>query len=219
MDKLELQKLYKIYYKQKMTRSTLIQFSVGPSTFRAYSDLNPKKIFSIWHIKFTKSLIKKRKNISFPKLHKAACKSLENTWYNECSSTDKKKAKKFFKEKPHLIFKLVDLYFKHIPLLINEISKDLKKEIINNSNVPLDKYVYEYLLSKKKFPKNRDLFKNEFGVIPNSMGTKPKNGKKWLAMYNRTQEIIKDYIDEQYGGLPRISFDLLAWDNKNNNFL
>ena len=183
------------YYSKSFDTHSLVEFSVGTSTIRAFrkSDKHVKKyqplsLYRVWALGYLESNIFKEQINSqnnFEVFRLNALNNLMLYWKN----TDGGKPE-FYK-----FNKLVDLLFKFLPLWDTDTLDKQKKEwIFKNTNVPLDKFSLELL----------DKYHTKIKI------------KKPISMNSVTNEQSYDTfqlaIKEVCGDLPVILFDLYAWD-------
>lgn len=188
-------KLYEEFYSQKLNLQYLQFISAGPSTFRAfrkniaYKTSSPSKIFKDWMSNYIENLNTKG---SFKKMHNDAVLSLSKYWIQEAKID-------LIKSQPHLIYKLVDLFFKHAPLYMHmsaKVADFIKKECYP----ALDSLVYYWL----KIDNNVSFGKYKLS----SMGDWPKDKYTYKEWHNYCQKEIKKLCLSK----PPIIYDLYAWN-------
>jgi|JI10StandDraft_1071094.scaffolds.fasta_scaffold759982_1 hypothetical protein len=185
--------LEKKYYSKNFDTHSLVEYSVGTSTIRAFrknkgyvKKYQPLSIYRVWAVNYLDDTKNKNRINSikdFQKLRNQALENLMKYWKDIDES----------KPEFYLFNKLIDLLFKCLPLW-DSLENNKKKWIYNNTNVPLDKYSLE-LLNK---------------YIPDLKIKKP------ISMNSVTNKAVYDYLQLEIKklckDLPVILFDLYAWD-------
>lgn len=193
----EAKRLTSRYLELPLDSKTLIKNSVGSSTIRAfransgdYIKYKPLSIYRTWAQDFlNENMINavKARN-HYSIIRNQALEILEKYWV----STDGGKPK-FYQ-----FNKLLDLFFKFLPRW-NELDSDSQLWLFNNAHVPLDTY------SLKKLRENS----TEIIIKPNATMS--------FVTDKKLYDDIQDEIKRLCGDYPPILFDLIAWDNKENN--
>lgn len=186
-----------LFFKENLSKRTLIVKSVDVSTIRAFRQKDnhvqrhkPLSIYRYWAYNFlsdTTNIHKLNKKVNFKSFRKNAFNDLTRCWEKEDGGTPEK----------YKFNKLIDLFFKTLPQA-NFLERETKKWIFENTNVPLDKYTLTELKQ----------WNNKLNI--------PKN-PSMSSLLNLDYEELQNEIKKLCKEIPPLVFDLYVWGKAHND--
>ena len=208
------EEIFKNFYNQRFSKEYVLLISVTNSTFRAfhknktYKKNTPSLIFRSWMNKNLDQLNKLEKK-NFNEIYQSCFKSLELYWLKKGGinlNTDKLR---------YLLYKLIDLFFKHA-LLYSKLSSRLKKKIAEKTMPPLDSFTLLAIKGKDRvlYAQNESKILNAIPSNP-SMGNTPKNGSSYNSNYLEFRKDCHQFFIKwaKINSTFPLCYDLYAWQN------